>query len=308
MPGRHRGPDRRRRRSLRADNTHDNILFTAAVNEGLAKYCYRPDVRYVLVLNQDAYMDQDCVRHLVEFMDANPECGIACPLQYAQVAPGSRTVTWGGSDDALPFGRHRKDPIASYTGPSETFWANGACMMIRTEAIREVGLFDRNMRFICSDADFSFTARARGWKVFVVPAAVAEHSLGASSDASKEIQLAKSRDALYFMEKWLAGGVYRRLAYEGPALTRIGERQWAARLRRDIRYLERECRRCAGDLCASDAVVHVHPVADAAAGATPRRLLSPPGLLCCPACRTGAGCAVATALDRLNGPPCARAR
>src|SRR4051794_25316096 len=62
------------------DNTHDNILFTAAVNEGLKKYGFRDDVRYLIVLNQDAYMQPDCVRQLVEFMDAHPECGIACPV------------------------------------------------------------------------------------------------------------------------------------------------------------------------------------------------------------------------------------
>lgn len=219
------------------DNTHDNILFTAAVNEGLAKYCWRPDVHYVVVLNQDAYMRPDCVRQLVDFMDAHPECGIACPLQCAE---DGRTVTWGGSYEAFPFGRHRKDPLASYREPFETFWANGACMMIRTETLREVGLFDRNLRFICSDSDFSFTARARGWKVFVVPQALAEHSLAASSQANLEISLVKCRDALYFAEKWLTGGLYRQLSFEGPGLSRIGVRQWAERMRHDVRMIERQ--------------------------------------------------------------------
>lgn len=236
------------------DNTHDNILFTAAVNEGLSRYCWRPDVRYVMVLNQDAYMHPDCVRHLVEFMDANPECGIACPIQYADTPGGggirwggpgtplsvgsSRAVTWGGSWQAFPFGRHRKDPFGSYRAPLETFWANGACMMIRVETIREVGMLDRNMRFICSDGDFSFTARARGWKVFVVPQALAEHSLNQSgSAANPEIELVKCRDALYFANKWLTGGLYRSLSFEGPQLTRIGVRKVTEKIQRDIRAL-----------------------------------------------------------------------
>lgn len=236
------------------DNTHDNILFTAAVNEGLAKYCYRDDVRYVVVLNQDAYMHKDCVRQLVEFMDAHPESGIACPIQYVETGggvrwggpgtplavPGKRVVTWGGSWQAFPFGVHRNDDFASYKDPFETYWANGACMMIRVQAVRECGMFDRNMRFICSDSDFSFTARARGWKVHVVPKALCQHSLGASGAASNpEIDLVKCRDAAYFTEKWLTGGLYRRLAHEGPGLTKIGVRQWLTRLQRDVRALER---------------------------------------------------------------------
>jgi GT2 family glycosyltransferase len=242
------------------DNTHDNILYTAAINEGLAKYCYRPDVRYVLVLNQDAYMQKDCVRQLVEFMDAHPQCGIACPLQYVETGnmqwrgPGApltvtkaRAVTWGGSYQAFPLGVHRQDPFDSYKAPFETFWANGACMMIRTEVVREIGVFDKNMRFICSDADFSFTARARGWEIFVVPQALVEHALsGSGADAPLELQLVKCRDAAYFTQKWLDGGQYRQLAYEGPELTSVGVRQQLDQLKRDVRNLEQRLGKVSG--------------------------------------------------------------
>lgn len=223
------------------DNTHDNILYTAAINEGLSRYCYRPDVDYVVVLNQDAYMDPDCVRRLVEYMDAHPECGVACPLQVLQSgAGGTRRVTWGGSLQAWPTGTHRSAPLADYTEPFDTYWANGACMMIRTQTVREVGQFDRNMRFICSDADFSFTARARGWKVAVVPQALCEHGLGASGRASvNAIELVKLRDVVYFTEKWLTGGLYRGLAFEGAGLTGAGVRQVLAAYRREIAKVER---------------------------------------------------------------------
>ena len=219
------------------DNTHDNIYYTAAVNEGLAKYCCRPDVRYVMVLNQDAYLHPDCVRTLVDFMDSQPDCGIACPLQVD--ADGSR-VTWGGSLQAFPAGVHRNEPLASYTAPVETYWGNGACMLLRAETVREAGRFDHNMRFICSDADFSFTARARGWKVHVVPAARVTHSLGASgSESSPELELVKTRDIQYFARKWLDGGLFRELAFEGSRLTRIGARQEIENLQRYVELLER---------------------------------------------------------------------
>ena len=236
------------------DNTHDNIYFTAAVNEGLAKYCYRDDVEYVLVLNQDAYLQKDCLARLIEFMAGRPDCGIACPLQVAEAdtkiswsgagaalklhAP-NRRVTWGGSLQAFPFGVHECRDFASYREPAETYWANGACMLIRTAAVREVGVFDRNMRFICSDSDFSFTARARGWKIFVVPAAVTEHSLGSSrGSANAEIELIKRKDALYFARKWLSGDVYRELAQEGPQLTRGAVKHEVDKLARFIAVTE----------------------------------------------------------------------
>ena len=214
------------------DNTHDNILFTAAVNEGLLRYCWREHVRYAVVLNQDAYMDADCVQRLAAFMDANPGCGIAAAVQHGQ--PGN-TITWAGSHEALPYGVHATQLDAH--APFETYWANGACMMIRTQAVRECGVFDRNMRFIYSDVDFSFTLRSRGWSVHVVPAASCEHTQGASISASAEIEMVKCRDTLYFMRKWLTGGVYRALSREGMAVSDEEVRRWVAHFEREAQAI-----------------------------------------------------------------------
>ena len=75
------------------------------------------------------------------------------------------------------------------------------------------------MRFIFSDADYSFTARSRGWKIVVAPNAVVQHSLsGSGSGASIFLNKVKLQDQLYFSEKWLNGDLYRRLAFEGNRL------------------------------------------------------------------------------------------
>jgi len=63
------------------DNSDDNIFFTAAVNEGLAKYCHGPGIDYVLVLDRDAYLQPDAIERLVDYMDGDPTCGIASPIQ-----------------------------------------------------------------------------------------------------------------------------------------------------------------------------------------------------------------------------------
>jgi len=214
------------------DNTFDNVYFTAAVNEGLQKYCYDPAIRYVVVLNQDAYLAPDAIQVLVDFLENNPESGIACPLQLA--AGGQ--VSWGGSLRAFPFGEHRCSPFESYTSATETYWANGAALVVRTQVVREVGLWDRNLRFIASDADFSFSARARGWKIHVVPAARCEHNLksSAAGGSSVDVNLIKAKDALYFARKWVSGDLYKGLSYEGASLTRMGVRTAVEDLERYI--------------------------------------------------------------------------
>lgn len=214
------------------DNTHDNIQFTAAVNEGLKKFAYRDDVDHILVLNQDAYLEKDAVARLAAFINAHAECGIACPLQLA-----NGKVTWGGSLQAFPFGVHRCDPVDSYKEPQTTYWANGGAMLIRTAALREVGLFDKNMKFICSDVDFSYSCRARGWKIYVVPDARVEHAFGASSKADV-LKLLRYQDLLYFARKWVNGELYKGLAFEGSALTRVRVASEVDLLKRAIDEIE----------------------------------------------------------------------
>lgn len=218
------------------DNSHDNIYFTAAVNEGLGKYACRSDVEHILVLNQDAYLRPDALAHLAAHMEARPDCGIACPLQMN--ADGI-TVSWGGSMQAFPSGHHRGEPLENYTAPFETYWANGAAMLIRVALIREIGVLDKNLRFIGSDADYSFTARARGWRVMGVPAAKVEHELSGSSDDSPvPLNIIKVKDMIYFGEKWLSGGLYKSLAFERAALTRISVKFEMDRLKIQLRALE----------------------------------------------------------------------
>jgi GT2 family glycosyltransferase len=201
------------------DNSKNNILFTAAVNKGIEQYAYDQDIEFILVLNQDAYLSQNTLIHLLNTMGSRPDCGIACPLQIDAKNGG---VYWGGSLDAFPFGKHLSQPIESYKSDFETFWANGAAMLLRTKMIKEIGLLDKNMRFICSDSDYSFTARSRGWKVITSVNAIVYHSSGQSGSAGNTfINQVKIEDAIYFTKKWLTGDVYKTLAYEGQNLTKL---------------------------------------------------------------------------------------
>ena len=197
------------------DNSNDNIFFTAAINQGIRAGLADPQVSDFLVLNQDCFLEQDALAALKAHLDQFSLCGIACPLQIDD----QRQVTWGGSLDAFPAGKHYILPIDSFEEPFETYWANGACMLIRRAAVEEIGLLDKNMRFICSDSDYSFTARARGWEVHVVPAARAEHALNSSAkNTSEELTRIKMKDVLYFYDKWISGGLYSSISLEGQGL------------------------------------------------------------------------------------------
>ena len=199
------------------DNSDDNILYTKAVNEGLRKFCYSDEFDFTLVLTQDCYLRPGSLDKLATVLETQDILGIASPVQLS-----NEGVEWAGSLAACPWGQHQ-NVLRSNHIPYATFWANGACFLLRNKMVREIGLMDENMLFVFSDVDFSFTARSRGWDLAVVPEAACDHFLKTSSPEHINfvINEVKIYDQIYFYNKWLNGGVYKSLAFDGAELTTI---------------------------------------------------------------------------------------
>ncbi len=69
--------------------------------------------------------------------------------------------------------------------PGEVDAVNGAFMLCRTAAVREVGLLDEGYWLYMEDLDWCHRFWDAGWKVFYEPAGVALHVKGASSGARR---------------------------------------------------------------------------------------------------------------------------
>ena len=213
------------------DNSIDNIYFTAAVNEGLKNGLLDVDVTHFLVINQDCYLKNNAIEILLSHFSRYSTCGIVCPIQINEL----NEVTWGGSLEAFPFGRHLKKPLDQYGDAFSTFWANGACMLIRRTLVEEIGLLDKNLRFICSDSDYSYSARSRGWEIHVAPPALAVHSLTSSKVATSEaVNLIKQQDLIYFYEKWISGELFRKLSHEGCDMDFLDISAWVDTLKNEL--------------------------------------------------------------------------
>jgi len=199
------------------DNSVDNIYFTAAVNEGIKKFLDK-NCKYMLILNQDMYLESDAIAEMVNFMDSHPECGIGTPLQLDPQNPDH--VVYAGGFNAFPLGSHLHGRASEFTDNAPVIWGNGACMILRKTMVQDIGLLDENLIFIASDSDYSFTARSRGWQVWRIAKArgIHEHGAGGKTD-NPEIELLKLNDILYFSKKWLTGESFREMAYEDRQLT-----------------------------------------------------------------------------------------
>lgn len=197
------------------DDSETGNGFTKTVNKLLREHaiCKVPRT-YAIILNQDCYLKPDAAEKMVSFMDAHPKCAIAGIKQLS--SQNEDHIIHGGTYEAFPAGRHegglvsRGDCAVSKQVP----WVNGACMIVRLEAILDTGLMDENMKMFGSDADWSYTARARGWQTWYIADAVCIHEQGASKSMDTKMQRIFERDMLYFRFKWVDGDLYRELVSE----------------------------------------------------------------------------------------------
>lgn len=200
------------------DNTKDNIYFTAAVNEGIKHFLNNSSWKYILIVNQDVYLEADALKLMIEFMDCRPKCGISAPIQFFN--SGDKKTRNAGGVQTFPVGKCMTGRTELYWANAQIIWASGACMLLRREMVQEIGLLDENFRFVCSDSDYCFTARTRGWQVWRVAKAKCVHEKGQAFKPSENaLQLIKINDILYYTDKWLTGALYRQNAYSDEDTT-----------------------------------------------------------------------------------------
>lgn len=137
------------------------------------------NARYVLLLNTDIEFDpaERCLSKMVRFMDAHPLCGVsicrvyhadgsyAFPARRFQTLPmiaarrlGLQRFFSAVLDDYL---YRRRDRRESFTCD----WVSGCFMLVRREAMADVGRFDEGFVKYFEDVDFCARMGRRGWQV-----------------------------------------------------------------------------------------------------------------------------------------------
>jgi GT2 family glycosyltransferase len=183
------------------DNNKENRFFTAAVNCGILSK-NAPPAHCYWVLNNDAIADPDCARSAISRLAAWPHVAAVGSRNVSIKNPD--IITWGGSAQCWPAGRHIVGSVA--TGHcaelSKQEWLPFASVFIRGAALEEVGVLDRNMAHIFSDADWCFRARWNGGICLYDPGSQIRHDFGSSAKPSEHVAKIMAADAARFHAKW----------------------------------------------------------------------------------------------------------
>lgn len=214
-----------------------NRGFAAGVNIGLQALArHESDV---LLLNPDATVSPETIVALQSRLRAKPKLACVAPAQHGPSGASQRVgwpfpTPWGSWKEAA--GRHSLPP------ETQADFLIGSVLLLRHEALQEVGAFDESFFLYFEECDWQRRAREAGWNVEVCEDLEAEHYSGGTTAADplrREALFAAGHE--HYIRKWYGtrGWWAVRSAVVLGSLARaarFGSRRRVLELRRAARY------------------------------------------------------------------------
>jgi GT2 family glycosyltransferase len=170
----------------------ENVGFARACNQGIRA----SDGEYVVLINPDTVVEEGFFEGLDGFFGENSGVGVAGPrivddegnLQLSARKELSFVSGLLGRTSLLtrlfpksPLVRRLYPAAEELDGPTAVDWVSGACMVVRRQALEEIGPMDEHFFMYFEDADLCRRARKAGWSVCYLPQIEVLHHTGASS-------------------------------------------------------------------------------------------------------------------------------
>ncbi|WP_295626924.1 glycosyltransferase family 2 protein [uncultured Nitrosomonas sp.] len=173
---------------------HNNVGFAAGCNVGF-DLSTEP---LILFLNPDCVLQENSLQRMVEIVESDTHIGMAGGFLVnpdgSEQGGGRRAIPTPWRAFVRAFGLYRLEklwprlffdfhlnnkPLPHL--PIEVEAISGALMLVKREAINEVGLWDENYFLHCEDLDLCVRFRQKKWKIIFIPDAPVVHFQGTCS-------------------------------------------------------------------------------------------------------------------------------
>ncbi|MBR1416172.1 MAG: glycosyltransferase family 2 protein [Prevotella sp.] len=171
----------------------DITLVESQHNEGFARAnniaTRQSQSEYVLLLNPDTFIAEDCLLQVLTFMDEHPKAGgVGVKMHNADgtVARESRRglpTPWVSLLKMVGFSRRYYMSNLPWDEPGRIEVMSGAFCMLRRQALDQVGLLDEDFFMYGEDIDLSYRILKGGFENWFVPANIV-HYKGESTQKS----------------------------------------------------------------------------------------------------------------------------
>lgn len=212
----------------------ENVGFARANNQAIKE----SRGRYILLLNSDTFVMEGTIERMVAFMDAHPEAGVAgCRLYYpnGKLQLSCTSFPTLATEFYLLTSLDRLFPRNPVLGRYwMTYWdfssvrevdvVLGAFIIVRSQAMEEVGLLDESFFMYSEELDWCYRFKEKGWKIYYMPYAEAIHIGGASTEKVKAemiLELYRSRVAFFRKHYGLPNALLLKIMLAAASIPRL---------------------------------------------------------------------------------------
>ncbi len=183
----------------------ENLGFTEGNNVGV-RWALKEKYDYIVLLNQDTIVTGDWLNILLNTIESNPQIGAVQPKILLH--PETEKINnLGNKIHYLGFGygdySEKKDK-ENYQNIREINYCSGACVMIRSEIIEKIGLFDPEMFLDLEDLDFGWRLKLFNYQNIIDEQAKIYHKYTFSSTKARFYHTEKNRWIVFYKNYRLA--------------------------------------------------------------------------------------------------------
>jgi len=183
----------------------DNTGFSGGNNRGICEV----KAEYYLLLNSDTLVRKGSIATLLSAAKSEERVGLISPrLEWpdglAQEScfrfhtPISELISSANTGFITKSLQKYNVPFAVSDQPEFYDWTSFACVLVKAEVFKDVGLMDDGYFMYFEDVAFAHKAQQAGWKVMNVPDAHVVHLRGGSSPVKSQAKLRKRLPRYYY--------------------------------------------------------------------------------------------------------------
>lgn len=216
--------------------SNQNAGFAAGNNIGISVQ----NAQYYLLLNSDTVVRPGAIRTMLDTVIKFPETGLISPrLEWPDGIGQESCFRFPSPFSELSDASDTRiidQLLANYivalpvqTQIARPQWTSFACVLIKNEVFRQIGLLDEGYFMYFEDVEFCHRANRAGWSIVHNPEARVVHLRGGSSSVKKQAKLKKrvpkyfyaSRTRYYYQTYgWLGLTVANLLWWVGRTLSK----------------------------------------------------------------------------------------
>ncbi len=194
-----------------------NKGFAKAVNKGV-KYAlntYKPN--YIALLNNDTRLDKNWLKNLIKRIRSKTQIAAVTSNMFFYNKPDiinsqGGTIDWNGDGYDINIFKNKKD-IKTKSKP-----VLGACFagcLIKSKALKQVGLLDQRFHAYYEDLDWSWRANLLGYKIYFEKDAILYHYGSESWEKGnrKKVYLTKRNCLASALKNYQLKNLFKRVLY-----------------------------------------------------------------------------------------------